>query len=187
MPSSLTEPLTDEFSMERKSGFQRNWATPRKRIMMPKVVKICDSMGALTMRTITRNRKVRAWLALVVASGGLAILTSTPASAAPVTIDLCAKAGSITLPGPTSVPIWGFALKPADLAITGDTDGTTTTVTNLSSTAGLLAGMGVSGVGIAPGGTATTNGRTRSAEPSWLAAAMASRVSRKAMEMACTY
>ena len=39
--------------MERKSGFQKNWATPRSKIMIPKVVKICESMGALMMRTIT--------------------------------------------------------------------------------------------------------------------------------------
>ncbi len=64
------------------------------------------------MRAIA-NQRIRAWLALAVASAGLA-LTGSTASAAPVTIDLCAKAGSL-YPLPTtsqtlSIPIWGFGV-----------------------------------------------------------------------------
>jgi hypothetical protein len=40
-------------STERKSGFHRNWAMPRRRIMRPKVVNTCDSIGASVMRRIT--------------------------------------------------------------------------------------------------------------------------------------
>ena len=53
MPNSLTLPLTQEFSIERKSGFHRNWAAPRSRIISPKVVKIWLSIGASMMRRIT--------------------------------------------------------------------------------------------------------------------------------------
>lgn len=59
------------------------------------------------------NRKTRSWLAWLLAAVGLALIPAGPASAADVTIDLCATAGTISLPGPTVVPIWGFALKGA--------------------------------------------------------------------------
>jgi len=39
------------------------------------------------------------------------LLVSGPAHAVPVTINLCAKAGSITLPDSAVVPIWGFVTK----------------------------------------------------------------------------
>ncbi|MBW7881056.1 MAG: multicopper oxidase domain-containing protein, partial [Caldilineaceae bacterium] len=39
-------------------------------------------------------------------------LTSSPAQAAPVTIDLCATAGTSSLPGGGSVPIWGYVAGP---------------------------------------------------------------------------
>jgi FtsP/CotA-like multicopper oxidase with cupredoxin domain len=59
------------------------------------------------------NKKIRAWLALVVASAGLA-LTSSTASAAPQSIELCAKAGTLAplpLTAPlATVPIWGFGI-----------------------------------------------------------------------------
>jgi FtsP/CotA-like multicopper oxidase with cupredoxin domain len=55
-----------------------------------------------------RNTKIRAWLALVVASTGLAVLTGPLASAAPVAINLCASDGQITMPGGVTVPVWGF-------------------------------------------------------------------------------
>ena len=45
--------------------------------------------------------------ALVVA--GVAV-TGPAASAAPVTINLCAVAGTVALPGAASVPIWGFGM-----------------------------------------------------------------------------
>jgi FtsP/CotA-like multicopper oxidase with cupredoxin domain len=62
------------------------------------------------------NRKTRSWLAWLLAAVGLALIPAGQASAVDVTIDLCAKAGSISLPGPTVVPIWGFALKPSGVA-----------------------------------------------------------------------
>jgi len=46
-------PLTHEFSIERKSGLQKNCATPRSRIISPKVVKIWLTIGALVMRRMT--------------------------------------------------------------------------------------------------------------------------------------
>lgn len=45
--------------------------------------------------------------AFALALAGL-VPTSSPALAAPVSIDLCALAGSATMPGAVSVPIWGF-------------------------------------------------------------------------------
>jgi FtsP/CotA-like multicopper oxidase with cupredoxin domain len=59
------------------------------------------------------NKKIRVWLALVVASAGMT-LTGSSASAAPQSVELCAKAGMFaplptTAPGLT-VPIWGFGV-----------------------------------------------------------------------------
>jgi len=54
-------------------------------------------------------RRTRALVVLVVTLAGLA-LTSSTASAAAVSIDLCAVEGSATLTGSVSVPIWGFAV-----------------------------------------------------------------------------
>jgi hypothetical protein len=53
--------------------------------------------------------KIRALLVVFAAAAGLN-LVAPAASAAPVSIDLCAKAGSLTLPGPTTVAIWGFGI-----------------------------------------------------------------------------
>jgi FtsP/CotA-like multicopper oxidase with cupredoxin domain len=54
-------------------------------------------------------KRTKALLVLVLVSAGLA-LTSSAASAADVTINLCAVTGSVTLPDtPAPVPIWGFA------------------------------------------------------------------------------
>ena len=52
-PPKPIVPETTARSTERKSGFHRYWARPRSRIMRPKVVNICDSMGASVMRRIT--------------------------------------------------------------------------------------------------------------------------------------
>jgi FtsP/CotA-like multicopper oxidase with cupredoxin domain len=58
-------------------------------------------------------RRTGAALALAVIVLGQT-LAGSPASAATVTIDLCAKLGSVTLPGSADpVPVWGFALKPS--------------------------------------------------------------------------
>jgi FtsP/CotA-like multicopper oxidase with cupredoxin domain len=62
------------------------------------------------MYTFAR-KSIRFLLALVLAVAGFA-LTGLHASAAPVTINLCASTGSITMPDSTSVPVWGFVLNP---------------------------------------------------------------------------
>ena len=49
----------------------------------------------------------RALLVVALVAAGLAV-TGGQASAAPVAIELCAKEGTLALPGPASVPIWGF-------------------------------------------------------------------------------
>ena len=52
-PARATLPATTDRSTERKSGFHRYCARPRRRIMSPKVVKIWESMGASRMRRTT--------------------------------------------------------------------------------------------------------------------------------------
>ena len=54
-------------------------------------------------------KKTRALLPLVVVSAGLAV-TSSAASAAPVSVNLCAVSGTATLTGAVTVPIWGFGV-----------------------------------------------------------------------------
>jgi FtsP/CotA-like multicopper oxidase with cupredoxin domain len=54
-------------------------------------------------------RLTRPLIVLVMISAGLVAAGST-ASAAPVTINLCAQPGTTTLTGAVSVPIWGFGL-----------------------------------------------------------------------------
>jgi FtsP/CotA-like multicopper oxidase with cupredoxin domain len=61
---------------------------------------------------------MRAILALVLIAAGLT-LTGPPAQAANVTIDLCAKPGTLALPGPSTAPIWGFSLCPAGPSVPG--------------------------------------------------------------------
>jgi FtsP/CotA-like multicopper oxidase with cupredoxin domain len=58
-----------------------------------------------------RNKLTRSLLALIIAASGLA-LASSRALAAPVTINLCASDGTITMPDSTAVPVWGFVLNP---------------------------------------------------------------------------
>jgi FtsP/CotA-like multicopper oxidase with cupredoxin domain len=41
-----------------------------------------------------------------------------PPPTSATSIDLCAKAGSVTMPGAVGLPIWGFALKPANVSCT---------------------------------------------------------------------
>jgi FtsP/CotA-like multicopper oxidase with cupredoxin domain len=71
----------------------------------------------LAMRALAFKR-TRALLVLVVVAAGLA-LTGSTASAAPVSINLCAVPGSATLTGAVTVPIWGFALAPSLGACSG--------------------------------------------------------------------
>ncbi len=59
------------------------------------------------MRVPMRTKATRSLVVLVMAGAGLGLATSS-ASAAPVSINLCAKAGMVTMPGAVSVPIWGF-------------------------------------------------------------------------------
>ncbi len=61
------------------------------------------------MRAPAFKKATRALIVLVLAAVGLG-LGSSIASAAPVSINLCAKGGTVTLPGPVSVPIWGFGV-----------------------------------------------------------------------------
>lgn len=54
------------------------------------------------------SRSLRA--ALVAGLIGVGVLVSSaPASAAAITVDLCVEAGTLALPGGASAPIWGFA------------------------------------------------------------------------------
>jgi FtsP/CotA-like multicopper oxidase with cupredoxin domain len=63
----------------------------------------------LAMRAVA-FKKTRALLVLMVAAAALPLASSTAAAAA-VPIELCAKAGTVTLPGElTAVPIWGFGI-----------------------------------------------------------------------------
>jgi FtsP/CotA-like multicopper oxidase with cupredoxin domain len=55
----------------------------------------------------------RVALLLIVASAGL-VLSGGPASAQPVTIDLCAEAGTWALPGGVTAPVWGYGLATVD-------------------------------------------------------------------------
>lgn len=75
----------------------------------------------------------RAALVVVLVAAGLGIASSS-VSAAPVSINLCATAGTTTLAGGTTVPIWGFATT----ATVGDCTGVTPTLPGptLSVTAG---------------------------------------------------
>jgi FtsP/CotA-like multicopper oxidase with cupredoxin domain len=60
------------------------------------------------MRRLTAMH-LRSVLVIALVASGLALFGSS-ATAAPVTIDLCAKDGTGTLPGGGSVPIWGFGI-----------------------------------------------------------------------------
>jgi FtsP/CotA-like multicopper oxidase with cupredoxin domain len=61
-------------------------------------------------------RKTKALLALVAMAAVYSVAPTAPASAAPVTIDLCAKAGTIALPGDPSVDVWSFVSACGDIA-----------------------------------------------------------------------
>jgi FtsP/CotA-like multicopper oxidase with cupredoxin domain len=87
-------------------------------------------------------RTARALLVLMVVSAGLT-LTSSAASAAPVTVNLCAVPGTATLVGAVTVPIWGFGVPttpgdcstataslPGPVLTANQGDGVTVTVTN---------------------------------------------------------
>ena len=73
-----------------------------------------ENRGRLAMHAIA-VRTARGLLALAVVAAGLA-LGGSAASAAPVSINLCAVPGSATLTGTVTVPIWGFGIP----AVPGD-------------------------------------------------------------------
>lgn len=71
---------------------------------------------------IKRKEAFLAWQMLLLMVV-LLLFGAQRASAAPeaeVTIDLCAKMGSVTMPDSTVIDIWGFALKPADVPCTDE-------------------------------------------------------------------
>jgi FtsP/CotA-like multicopper oxidase with cupredoxin domain len=61
------------------------------------------------MRALAFKKTTRALIVLVVATAGL-VLASSSASAAPVSIELCATTGTATVTGATTVPVWGFGI-----------------------------------------------------------------------------
>jgi FtsP/CotA-like multicopper oxidase with cupredoxin domain len=61
------------------------------------------------MRALAFKKTARALIVLAVAAAGL-VLTGSGASAAAVSIELCAVPGTATMPGAVSVPIWGFGV-----------------------------------------------------------------------------
>ena len=70
------------------------------------------------MRTIAL-KKTKVLLVLVGMVTVYSVSTVAPAAAANVTIDLCAEAGVINVPGGGSVDVWGFVLKSVDPACSG--------------------------------------------------------------------
>jgi FtsP/CotA-like multicopper oxidase with cupredoxin domain len=89
-------------------------------------------------------KKIRALVVLVSMAGLYSVVTTAPASAASVSIYLCATTGTATMPGAVSVPIWGFvqtgsatclgasgnAQIPGPILDVNDGDDVTVTVTN---------------------------------------------------------
>jgi hypothetical protein len=57
---------------------------------------------------LTLMNKHRLWIFAIALLAAVCFLPQ-PAHAADVTVDLCAKAGTVVLPGNISVPIWGYA------------------------------------------------------------------------------
>jgi FtsP/CotA-like multicopper oxidase with cupredoxin domain len=62
---------------------------------------------ALAMRALAYP-KTRVLLVAVLTAAGLGVLSSS-AAAAPVSVNLCATAGTVTMPGGVPVPVWGFS------------------------------------------------------------------------------
>jgi FtsP/CotA-like multicopper oxidase with cupredoxin domain len=129
-----------------------------------------EAKRRLAMRALA-FRKTRALLVLVVVAAGLA-LTSSIASAAPVSVNLCAVPGTATLTGAVTVPIWGFGVPttpgdcstataslPGPVLQASEGDSVTFTVTN-----GLPAGHTISfevpGVNFDAGPTTAAAGAT---------------------------
>lgn len=64
------------------------------------------------MRSLA-HPKTRTAFVLILAVAGL-FVPGAPASAQPVTIDLCVEAGTLSLPGAATTPVWGFAIAGRD-------------------------------------------------------------------------
>lgn len=119
----------------------------------------------------TATTRAKVLLLLIVVAAGLVTAGST-ASAAPVSVDLCAVPGQVTLPGPATVDVWGFALKGAldDCSdVTGQLPGPQLTVdegdtVTLSVTNGLPAGhtvvLDIPGITFDPGPNSAGVGAT---------------------------
>jgi|RhiMetdeSRZDD1v2_1073273.scaffolds.fasta_scaffold06665_8 FtsP/CotA-like multicopper oxidase with cupredoxin domain len=71
----------------------------------------------------TPSRRVGGLLVLLLATAGL-VGTGSGAEAAPVTVNLCATQGSLSLPGPATPTIWGFSTT----ATSGDCGAATATL-----------------------------------------------------------
>jgi FtsP/CotA-like multicopper oxidase with cupredoxin domain len=123
-----------------------------------------------TMRALA-FKKTRALVVLVVTLAGLA-LTSSAASAAAVSIDLCAVQGTATLAGSVTVPIWGFGVPttvgdcstataslPGPLLTANEGDTVTVTVTN-ALPAGHTVRFEIPGIDFAAGPTDVAVGST---------------------------
>jgi FtsP/CotA-like multicopper oxidase with cupredoxin domain len=113
----------------------------------------------------------RAALVLVLVAAGLGV-TGSVASAAPVSIDLCAKAGTATMADGAVVPIWGFGLAaapgdcatvtaslPGPVLAVNDGDTVTISVTN-DLPAGHVLPFEIPGVAFDPGPTDAAVGAT---------------------------
>jgi len=123
------------------------------------------------MRAPTLKKAARALTVLVLAAVGLGVGDSS-ASAAAVSIELCATAGTVTLPGPVSVPIWGFGMPttpgdcttatagiPGPVLTVNEGDTVTISVTN-ALPAGHTLAFEIPGVDFTPGPTDAAVGAT---------------------------
>ena len=129
-----------------------------------------DAKETTAMRAHAWKTTRRAALVLILATAGLGIGGS--ASAAPVAINLCAVAGSVTMAGGETVPVWGFSPAAAPGACAGVAPGlpgpvlsatigdtVTVTVTN-ALPAGHAVSFEVPGISFGPGPAEAAAGAT---------------------------
>jgi FtsP/CotA-like multicopper oxidase with cupredoxin domain len=125
------------------------------------------------MRVRASRRATSALTVLALVAAGLGLVGSA-SSASPVSIYLCATAGTLTLPGPVRVPVWGFgvpmtpgncataaAATPGPVLRATAGDSVTVSVTN-ALPAGHTLVFEIPGVEINPGRTDTAAGTTMS-------------------------